>query len=140
MQQINTTLCLLNRSIKVANLSKRLSNYSSCMSILTTLVGFNFEQTNIDNGKKISLPDEVEVDTLVQFTQYFNAFKSNKASQSDNESSDDMKIMDNHVNTNTFWSCNRCTFHNQISSTACQMCGSPASNVCVPRSITVNIE
>ena len=58
------------RSIKVENLSKRMSNHSSCILVLTRFIGFH--ETNGDG--KIVLADEVEVDTLAQFTEYLGKF------------------------------------------------------------------
>ena len=97
-----------------------MSNYSSCIKILTDLIGFD----TINDGEKISLPDEVEVDTLVQFQEYFIEFIS--------ASSNEMKMSENKEleNVDTFWSCNHCTFNNEIYLTTCKMCGSP-NNVCI---------
>ena len=104
-----------------------MSNYSSCI-LLARLIGF--EETN--NNEKIVLPDEVEIDTLVQFKQYFCKFKSDKTIQSSNVSSYEMKVVENKENANTAcnWSCDHCTFLHNIDSTSCQMCGLPRK-VCV---------
>ena len=38
-----------------------MSNVAACMFILTQLIGFE----KSDNGEKLKLPDEVEIDTLI---------------------------------------------------------------------------
>ena len=108
--------CCFYRSIKVENLSKRMSNSSLCMTILTDLIGF--DKTN--DGERISLPDEVEVDTLVQFKEDFIK-SSNETKLSENKELEDC---------DTFWSCNHCNVNNEIDLAACTMCGSP-KNVCI---------
>lgn len=117
---------ILNRTIKIENLSKRMSNYLSCITILTKLIGFDI--TN--NGEKISLPREVEVDTLAQFKEYFSQLKSDKTNE--------MKMVENKEveDVDTFWSCDHCTFHNAIGLTTCQMCGLPG-NVCIVVSFSI---
>ena len=111
-----------------------MSNYSLCIMILTKLIGF--EETIVDNNKKIVLSDEFDVDVIRTFKEYFENFlQSKKTSENNDKSSDEMKMFenksDNKINDESFWSCNHCTFHNPIYSTTCQMCGTPDRNVCV---------
>ena len=77
-----------------------MSNYSSCELILTTLVGFN--QTH--NSEKITLPDEVEPDTLIIFTDYFKKFKhdinNNNNNNNDNNNNSNKNINDNMESNN----------------------------------------
>ena len=114
--------------------SKKMSNHSSCLLILTKLIGF--EETN--NGEKISLPDEVDTDTLLIFNDYFMEFKDDKNinessavnNKNSNESSSyEMKMVENNdnMNDNRFWSCNHCTYNNPLNSTTCLMCSLPRS-------------
>ena len=124
-----------NRTINIKNVSKRTSNYSSCAEILTKLIGFH----EIIYGEKISLPDEVEINTLIVFKNYFIQFTNDrKNKENHNEiapsSSHEIKIAENNcddivANVKTFWECNQCTYHNQPDSTTCEMCGIP-DNVC----------
>ena len=91
-----------------------MSNYSSCIFMLTQLIGFE----KSDNGEKITLPDHVDIDTLVEFKNFLQ--ESN---------------MKTKLNDESFWPCNHCTYHNPIELKTCQMCGLPR-NVCVnPREI-----
>ena len=62
-----------DRTINIEKVSKRISkiNYESFLVILTKLIGF--EETN--NGKRLTLPDAVEMDTLVVFRDYVNDFQ-----------------------------------------------------------------
>ena len=93
-----------------------MSNYSSCLSILTNLIGFE----KINNGEKIALPDEVEIDTLAMFNDYLIDFKNDDSNN------------DNNNNNETFWACSHCTYRNSIDLNACQMCGLPSKvNVCI---------
>ena len=98
-----------------------MSNYSSCIKILTDLIGFD----KINDGARIALPDEVEVDTLVEFKEYLNSklidTSSNEMKMSENKELEDVE---------TFWSCSYCTFDNEIDLTTCTMCGLP-KNVCI---------
>ena len=84
-----------------------MSNYSSSLEILIKLIGFE----EINNGDKICLPDEVEINTLIVFNDYVVKFKNDRN------------------NVKTFWTCNQCTYRNQLDSATCQMCGLPG-NVC----------
>ena len=95
-----------------------MANYSSCTFILTQLIGFE----KSDNGEKITLPDQIEIDTLVQFKNFLQS-NFNDESSSPNE----MKMVDNNK---SFWPCNHCTYHNPIELNTCQMCALPR-NVCV---------
>ena len=108
-----------------------MSNRSLCILILTKWIGF--EETTVDNNKKIVLSDEFDVDAIRTFKEYFENFL--QTSENNNKSSDEMKMFenksDNKINDESFWSCNHCTFHNPIYSTTCQMCGIPHRNVCV---------
>ena len=82
-----------------------MSNYSSCMVILTQLIGFK----KSDNGEKLTLPDEVEIDTLVELKNFL-----------------EMKMVENNE---SLWPCNYCTYNNPIELNSCQMCALPR-NVC----------
>ena len=98
-----------------------MSDYSSSMTILTDFIGFD----KINDGERISLPDEVEADTLFEFKEYLN-------SKLINESPMEMKMSENKEleDVETFWSCNHCTFNNKIDLTTCTMCGL-SKNVCI---------
>ena len=97
-----------------------MSNYESCIFILTQLIGFE----KSDNGEKLTLPDQVEIDTLIQFRNFLQStFNCNDESSSPYE----MKMVDNNK---SFWSCNHCTYDNPIELNTCQMCALPR-NVCV---------
>ena len=98
-----------------------MSNYQSCIFILTQLIGFEKN----DNDEKITLPDGVEIDTLIEFKNFLQ--DSNIESNLNDElSSHEMKMIDNE----TFWSCSHCTYKNPIELNTCQICTSPR-NVCV---------
>ena len=56
-----------------------MSNYSICILILIKLIGF--EETIVDNNKKIVLPDEFDVDIMTTFKEYFENFQSKKTYQ-----------------------------------------------------------
>ena len=94
-------------------------NYSSCTFILTQLIGFE----KSDNDEKLTLPDGVDIDTLVEFKHFiqYSNIESNQLS------SYEMKMVDNNE---TFWSCNHCTYNNPIELNTCQICALPR-NVCV---------
>ena len=122
---------IMNRTINIENASKRMSDYSSCLLILTQLIGFN--EIYIENKQKLQLPDEVEIDTLKQFKDYFIQRKNDKHSiASEQSSSYEMKMSENKDSNDskTFWTCKHCTYDNSIDSSECQMCRLP-SNVCV---------
>ena len=122
----------INRTINIKNASKRMCNYSSCIFILTQLVGF--EQS--DNGEKITLPHDVEIDTLIELKNFVEeSSKSDNMNVNFNDgSSHEMKMIENNdtvVKKNeVFWACNHCTFRNPMDLNTCQMCGLPG-NVCV---------
>ena len=106
-----------------------MSNYTSCIFILTQLIGFE----KSDNDEKITLPDQVEIETLVQLKNFL--LKSSIESKSTDESSYVMRKIDNDTAVNnestlSFWSCHYCAYNNSINSKACQICGFPC-NVCV---------
>ena len=96
-------------------------NYESCIFILTQLIGFE----KSDNDEKITLPDQVEIDTLVQFKNFLQ--DSNIQSNLNDELSYEMKLVDNNK---PFWSCSHCTYNNPIELNTCKMCNLPR-NVCV---------
>ena len=96
-----------------------MSNYTSCVFILTQLIGFE----KSDNGEKITLADQVKIDTLIQFKNALeNSDIENKLQKNELSSSHEMKMIEN----NEFWSCNHCTYHNTIELDTCKMC-------CLPR-------
>ena len=97
-----------------------MSNYTSCVFILTQLIGFE----KSDNDEKITLPEQVEIDTLIQFKNFLQDSRYNV----DQISSHEMKMVDNE----SFRACNYCTYNNPINSSICQMCTLPG-NVCVNR-------
>ena len=110
-----------------------MSNCSSCLFILTQLIGFE----KIDNGEKITLPDDVEIDTLVAFKNFLQ--DSNESNLNNyNVSSYKVKMVENTdiVDNESYWACNHCTYHNSIDLNSCQMCGLPG-NVCVVYHITI---
>ena len=80
-----------------------MSNCFWCLEVLTKYIGF--EETN--NGKQITLPDEVEIDSLIMFKDWL------------------FKIRDK-----SFWLCKYCKYDNPIDSEACQICNLPAE-VCM---------
>ena len=105
-------------------------NSSSCIFILTQLFGF----VKCDNDTKIQLPDEVEIDTLVEFR---NVLRNSgiKSNLNDGQSSYEMKMIENNNTVDneskfSFWSCNHCTYHNSMNLDTCEMCALP-HNVCV---------
>ena len=113
---------LQNRIIKIKNASKRMSNYKSCIFILTRLFGFE----KSDNGEKLTLSDEVEIDTLIILKTLLQDNNSqNKLN--DELSSYEMKMTEDNE---SFWSCNHCTYNNPIELNTCKMCALPR-NVCV---------
>ena len=122
----------MNRSINIENASKRMSDYSSCVFILTQLIGFD----KSDNGEKITLSDQVEIDTLVQLKnclQYSNIQNDLNDGSSSYEVKK-IKIKKQQKNTTVgnksnslVWSCKHCTYNNP---STCQICGSNR-NVCV---------
>ena len=81
-----------------------MSNHSSCIFILTKLIGF----AKSDNDEKMTLSDQVEIDTLIQIKNFLQ----------DN-------IINSKLNNKSFWPCNHCTYHNPIDLNKCQMCASP---------------
>ena len=97
-----------------------MSNYSSCLFILTQLIGF---EKSDNNGEKITLPDQVEIDTLIQF-------KSFVENSSDNVNDNNDTNNQSNVNDTSFWACSHCTYHNPIDINTCQMCNLP-HNVCI---------
>ena len=112
-----------NRRINIKNASKRMSNYSSCMFILTQLIGF--EKTY--NGETITLPDRVEIDTLIQFKDFLQGSNIQSIFNDELSSSYEMTMVENNE---SFWSCNHCTYNNLVKLNTCQMCGLPR-NVCL---------
>ena len=127
----------INRTVKIKNASKRMSNYSSCLFILTQLIGFELN----DNGEKITLPDDVEIDTLIDFRNFVQDIsKSNNMNDNTNFNDDlpsyEMKMIENNDTIDrqnaSFWACNYCTYHNPIDLRTCQMCAIPRNGpVCV---------
>ena len=112
---------LQNRSINIKNASKRMSNCSTCIFILTQLFGFEKN----DNGEKLTLPDQVEIETLMElknFLQHNNILSI----FNDESSSYEMKMIEPNE---SFWPCNHCTYNNPIELNTCQMCSLP-HNVC----------
>ena len=102
-----------------------MSNCTSCIFILTQLFGFE----KSDNDKKLTLPDEVLIDTLIEFKNFIQ--ESSIQNKLNNElSSYEMKMVENNE---SFWSCNHCTFNNPINTNTCQMCALP-HNVCMRKS------
>lgn len=108
-----------------------MSNNSSCIFVLTQLIGFQ----QSDNGEKIILPDEVEIDALIAFKTFLQDSIDNI---NDKNSNYDMKVVENNdaLGNGAFWECEHCTYHNQIDANLCQdclhnchMCGLPR-NVC----------
>ena len=125
-------MCNINekqRTITIKNLRKRVSNYSLCLKILTNLIGFE----EINNNEKISLADEVEIDTLITFKDCFMKFKNDRNNNEVSLSAlNKIKMVENDTadNIETFWKCDECTYHNSINSTTCEICGLP-NYVCV---------
>ena len=100
-----------------------MSNYSSCIFILIKLIGFK----KSDNGEKITLPDDIEIDTIIQFKNFLQDNKiKNKLKNDELSSSYEMKMTENNE---IFWSCNYCTYNNLTQLNTCEMCGLPR-NVC----------
>ena len=97
-----------------------MSNYTSCIFLLTQLIGFE----KSDNGEKLTLPDQVEINTLIQFKNFLQ--DSNIESKIKDKSSYEMKMDYNE----SFWPCNHCTYYNLIEFNTCQMCGL-SHNICV---------
>ena len=87
-------------------------NDSSCIFILTQLIGFE----KSDKGEKLTLPDQVEIDTLIQFKSFLQDSKS----QDELSSSYDTKMI--KKTESLFWSCNHCTYNNPIELNTCKMC------------------
>ena len=56
-----------------------MSNYSLCLSILKRLIGF--EETS--SGEKMTLPDEIEIDTLITYKDYFIHCKNDRIRNDD---------------------------------------------------------
>ena len=108
-----------NRTININRARKRMSNYSSCLYILTQLIGF---EKSYNNGAKITLPDQVEIDTLVEFKNFVENSIENIDDNND-------KNNQSHNNDGTsLWAYSHCTY-NPIDINTCQMCTSPR-NVC----------
>ena len=106
-----------------------MSNYTSCILILTQLIGFE----KSDNEEKIILPDQVEIDTLVQFKNFLQDSNIQSIFSDELSSSSKMKMVENE----SFWACNHCTFHNPINLNMCEMCDFPR-NVCGKSMYVVN--
>ena len=100
-----------------------MSNYSSCLCILTQLIGF--EESDNDEKITLQLPDQVEIDKLVEFKQYLQDNTKSKNINDNNVPSYEMKMTQNE----SFWACLRCTYHNAIELNECEMCGL-TRNVC----------
>ena len=113
-----------NRTINIKNASKRMSNSSTCLEILTKLIGF--KETN--NSDKIQLPEKVKIDTLVKINDHFIKCNNDRNKNNDNNRAA-LSTNETKVDNETFWSCQHCTYHNPIDSITCQICGLP-SNVC----------
>ena len=127
---------MMNRIIDIEHVSKRISNYSSCFFVLEQLIGF--DEIDVKSKKKLQLPNEVEINTLVEFKDYLMQCKKDKYNNSGGTlsslsscSSYEMKMLENIDNTDNekFWKCNHCRYVNSIDSKECQMCHLP-SNVC----------
>ena len=111
--------------MNIENASKLMSDSRSCIFILTQLFGFE----KSDNDTKLTLPDEVLIDTLIQFKNFIQ--ESNIENKLDDElSSYEIKMVENNE---SFWSCNYCTYNNPINTNTCQMCALPR-NVCMCKS------
>ena len=95
-----------------------MSNYQSCIFILTQLIGFE----KSDNDEKITLPDQVEIDTLVQFKHFLQDSNIIESNLNDESSSYEMKMVENN---DSFWSCSHCTYNNPIELNTCQICALP---------------
>ena len=89
-----------------------MSNYLSCLEILTNYIGF--VETN--NGEKVTLPDEVEIDSLVVVKNELIQLKDSVRLGDNNDRKDNYQVK-------SFWSCGYCTYHNPIDSKKCKMCG-----------------
>ena len=96
-----------------------MSNSLSCLETLTKLIGF--EKTN--NGEKITLPDEVEIDSLIMVRDWLIQMKDSVGL------GDNYERKDNR-DAKSLWSCNYCTYDNPVDSETCQICGLPAE-VCM---------
>ena len=110
-----------------------MSNYSLCLNILTQLIGF---KKHDNNDEKITLPDQVEIDALVEFKSFLQRINDkNIKNNFDNVSSSsyEKKMMANDtVDNESFWICNYCTYHNPNNFANCEMCGLPhKDNVCI---------
>ena len=101
-----------------------MSNYSGCLLILTQLVGFE----KSDNDEKITLPDQVDIDTLIEFKNVIQY--TNIEGIFDGSTSYETKMNETNESNSPFWPCNRCTYHNPIDSNECQICALP-QNVCI---------
>ena len=74
-----------------------MSNYSSCLFILTQLIGFELN----NNGEKITLQDDVENDTLIEFKNFVqDSSNSNNVNDNTNFNDDlpsyEMKMIENN--------------------------------------------
>ena len=106
-----------------------MSNYSSCIFILTQLFGFE----KCDNDAKIQLPDEVEIDTLIELRKFLQ-YSGIERSLNEELLSYEMKMVENNNAVDnesnlSFWTCHHCAYHNPINFNTCQMCALP-SKVC----------
>ena len=100
-----------------------MSNDSSCIFVLTQLIGFE----KSENEEKLTLPDKVENDSLFRFKNYLrDSSTSNTINDNSVSSSHEMKMDDNEL----FWTCHDCKHDNPIESNTCEMCDLPR-NVCL---------
>ena len=80
-----------------------MDNCSSCIFILTHLIGF--EKSH--NGEKLTLPDDVEIETLKGLKHFLQ------------------DSTDNIIHNKSFWTCDRCTHYNPLDSRTCEICAVP---------------
>ena len=100
-----------------------MSNYSSCIFILTQLFGFE----KCDNHTKLQLPHEVENDVLIEFRNFLQD-SSTESKLNDELSSYEKKLLENDAINSSFWACGHCTYHNSMNFNTCQMCNSPPND------------
>ena len=88
--------------------------------MLTQLIGFE----KSDN-ERLTLPDQVDIDTLIQFNNFLQHIYTQSHLNDRSLSSHGMKMVDHK----SFCPCNHCTYNNPINPNTCKICPLPR-NVC----------